>query len=72
MLGFVYLLLAGLVLSLTDVSATTHEPIVGRVEVCPGVFRVDTLIDNNFIDTYYEPFTPEAYECAVRLEAIEN
>ena len=48
--------------------ATSNEPIVGYTEVCPGVFRVEVLIDNASIDTYYEPFTAEAYDCALRLE----
>lgn len=48
--------------------ATSQEPIVGRVEVCPGVFRVEVLIDDTYIDTYYEPFTQDAHDCALRLE----
>jgi len=53
----------------TPALATTNEVIVGKVEVCPGVFKVDTLIDNTFIDTYYDSDDlSQAWECANRLE----
>ena len=62
-----YLLL--LMLLGTPAFATTNEVIVGKVEVCPGVFKMDSLIDGNFIDTYYDSVDlAQAWECANRLE----
>ena len=57
----------------TPVLATTNEVIVGKVEVCPGVFKVDVLIDNTFIDTYYDSDDlTQAWECANRLEGTSS
>lgn len=53
----------------TPAFATSDEVIVGKVEVCPGIFRIDSLIEGNFIDTYYDSDDlSQAWECANRLE----
>ena len=57
----------------TPALATTKEVIVGKVEVCPGVFKIDSLIDNTFIDTYYDSDDlAQAWECANNLEGTSN
>lgn len=66
-----YLLLLSLIAS--PAIATTNEVIVGYVEVCPGVYKVDSLIDNSFIDTYYDSDDlTQAWECANNLEGTSN
>ena len=66
-----YLLLLSLIAS--PAIATTNEVIVGYVEVCPGVYKVDSFIDNSFIDTYYDSDDlTQAWECSNNLEGTSN
>ena len=49
----------------------TSEIIVGHKEICPDVYRIDVLINNAYLDTYYEfPEGTNWLSCAIQPEGL--
>ena len=47
------------------------EVIVGYKEICPDVYRIDVLINNAYLDTYYEyPEDTDWFSCAIYPQGL--
>ena len=65
-----------LILMILGLTAPVHaivnsEVIVGHKEICPDVYRIDVLINNAYLDTYYEyPDGTNWLSCAIQPEGV--
>ena len=42
-------------------ASTYNERVIGEVEVCPGILKVDVLLNDKYLDTYYWPIDSSYY-----------